>query len=360
MAKDYYEILGVSRNVSKDELKKAYRRLAHKYHPDKGGDEKKFRDINEAYSVLSDDRKRTEYDAYGRVFSEGAAAQGFDFNGFAQGSGFDFSQFGNFGTTFENLDLGDIFGEFFGTTQRRVRRGRDISIDLEIQFVDSILGTERKILITKSSLCETCGGKGAQAGSDFVRCGTCNGKGKVHETKRSFIGTFTTTRLCESCFGRGEVPRVKCAACGGVGVLKKQSEIGIRIPSGIEDGEMIKLTGAGEAVPAGQSGDLYIKIHVKPHQVFRKQGSDLVMDLNVKLSSALLGEEYRINALDGEIVVKIPEGASFDEILRVKGKGVPISKGKRGDLLIRLKVELPTKLSKEARKLIEELRKEGI
>ncbi len=364
MAKDYYETLGIERGATQDDVKKAFRKLAHKYHPDKnGGDSSKFKEISEAYSVLGDEKKRAEYNAYGRTFSEGgqggAGAGGFgDF-------GFDFSGFN--GQGFQDFDLGDIFGEFFGggRSAQRTRRGRDISIDMELSFSESIFGVERKVLLNKTSHCETCKGSGAEPGTELKSCETCNGKGTVRETRKSLLGSFTTTRTCTECSGSGKIPKEKCHTCRGAGILKKEQEITVKIPAGIENGEMIRLTGAGEAIPNGISGDLYIKIHVKPHAVFSKDGGNLVMNLNVKLSTALLGGEYTISTLDGDLKVKIPAGVVIGEVLRVKGKGVPLDgttggKSRRGDLLIKLTIQIPQKLSKSAQKLIEELKKEGI
>ncbi len=363
--KDYYNILGVNKNADQEEIKKAFRKLAHQYHPDKGsGNADKFKEASEAYSVLSDEKKRAEYDTYGQTFAggngptQGQGFGGFDFSGFNGGQGgFDFSQNG-----FE-FDLGDIFGDIFGGGGRgggRPSRGRDISIDVELSFSESIFGTDRKMLLSKTSACSDCSGTGAKRGTDMRTCSKCNGKGKVHETKRSFLGNFSSVRVCDECNGKGKVPKEKCSTCHGAGVHKRQEEISVVIPAGIDDGEMIRLTGSGEAVSGGTSGDLYIKVHVKKHPVFHKEGANLVTDLALKLSSALLGEEYSMQTLDGEIKVKIPEGVTHGEILRVKGKGVPYEKGKRGDLLIRLSVKLPSKLSKDSRRLIEELRREGI
>lgn len=354
MAKDYYETLGVDKNATKDDIKKAFRKLAHKYHPDKdGGDPAKFKEVSEAYSVLADDKKRAEYNAYGRTFSDaGQGAQGF--------GGFDFSGFN--AEDFQDFDLGDIFGSFFGGGGRgeRQKRGSDISIDAEITFQEAVFGVERKVIIAKTSTCDTCGGAGGEPGTEMKTCATCNGKGKIHETKSSFLGTFTTARTCPTCSGRGKVPTEKCHKCHGVGVLRKQEEIIIKIPAGIDDGEMIRLTGAGEAVAGGVSGDLYVKIHIKKHPIFKKEGFNLVMDLGIKLSTALLGGEYAIETLDGPITLKIPAGVEIGEILRIRGKGVPIERNRRGDLLVKIRIQLPHKLSRNAAKLIEELKKEGI
>ena len=366
MSKDYYQTLGVERGASPDDIKKAFRRLAHEYHPDKkGGNEQKFKEVNEAYSILSDDKKRAEYDAYGRVFSGGGfSAQG----GPASGEeGFDFGNFtaGGFGggSGGVEFDLGDILGDFFGggrSTSSRQARGRDISIDTELSFADSIFGAERRILLNKTSVCETCRGSGAAPGSAMESCKACNGKGRIRETRRSFLGTVQTTRVCESCRGKGEAAAEKCGSCRGNGVVRRQEEISVRVPAGIDDGEVIRLSGAGEAVRGGSAGDLYVKVHVQKHPQFRKEASNLVMDLRVKLSSALLGDEYTITTLDGPITVKIPEGIHHGEILRVRGKGVPIERGRRGDLMIKIQIDLPAKLSKEQRNLVENLKRQGI
>ncbi len=362
MSKNYYDVLGVSKSASKDEIKKAFRKLAHQFHPDKNkGDDTKFKELNEAYQILSDDQKRAQYDQFGSNFQNGAGPGGFQ--GGQGFGGFDFSGFQN-GQGFDMGDLGDIFTEFFGGGmgggRPRQRRGRDISTEIDIPFVDAVFGVERKILISKVSQCDTCSGTGGKPGTSMKKCGQCNGKGQIHETKRSLLGTFSTTKLCDECLGTGEVPTEKCHDCRGAGVVKKQKEITVVVPAGINSGEMIRLTGMGEAVAKGQSGDLYIKINVTPHPTFKREGHNLVMDLNIKLSDALLGTEYKIQTLDGEVTVKIPEGVSIGEILRLKEKGIPTSKSKRGDLLIKLNIKLPHKLSRHSRELIEKLKEEGI
>lgn len=356
MSKNYYEVLGVAKTASKDDIKKAFRKLAHKYHPDKkDGDAEKFKEVSEAYTILSDDKKRAEYDSYGRVFSDGAGPGG---GGQGPFGGFDFSGFNAQG--FEGFDLGDIFGDIFGGGREQARRGRDISIDLELPFHESIFGTERKILLGKTALCEICKGNGAAPGSGLHTCASCNGKGKIHETKRSFFGSFSAVTTCSTCNGRGQVPKEKCRTCHGMGVHRKDEEIALRIPAGIEDGEVIRMTGGGEAIAGGTAGDLYVKIRVRKHPMYVKEGNNLTTHLSIKLTSALLGGEYRIQTLDGDLTVSVPAGVSVGEILRVKGKGVPYDKNKRGDLLIKLSIEFPSKLSKEAARLVEELKKEGI
>ena len=352
MNEDYYEILGVKKGASKSEIKKAFHKMAHKYHPDKkGGDEAMFKKASEAYAVLSDDKKRAEYDTYGQTFGNGSGASqgfgGFDFSGFARQGGIEF-------------DLGDIFGDVFGGGRSKTRRGNDISIDIELPFKDAVFGVSRKISLTKNSVCEDCDGSGAKKGSEMIICSACNGNGQIHETKRSILGTFSTVKTCDLCHGKGRVPKDKCKTCAGQGISRKQTEISVNIPAGINNGEMIRLTGAGEAVAGGVAGDLYIKIHVTPDKHFRKEGHNLVMDLNIRLTDALLGAEYNIDTLDGKLKLKIPAGVTFGEVLRIKGKGVPIGGSKRGDIMVKLNIQLPEKLNRKTKKIIEELRKEGV
>ncbi|HEY4494176.1 MAG TPA: molecular chaperone DnaJ [Candidatus Paceibacterota bacterium] len=364
MSKDYYNILGVDKKASKDEIKKAFYKMAHKYHPDKKeGDEAKFKEVNEAYQVLSDDSKRNQYDQFGSAYAGG--------NGYSQQGGFegfDFSNMGGFqnGAEFDFGNLNDIFSDFFGGGmggRAQARRGRDISTEIQISFADAVFGVSRKILITKTSNCLTCKGSGAKAGTKMETCKKCNGQGKIREAKRTILGTISSTKICETCLGAGEVPKEVCETCKGKGVLRREEEISIAVPAGIRDGEMIRMTSMGEAAARGTPGDLYIKINVTSHPVFKRDGNDLVMTLNLKLSDALLGLKHPIETLDGEIEVTIPEGVSVNEILRVKGKGVPLgsqTKGKRGDLLIKLNIKLPHKLSRKSRELIEKLKEEGI
>jgi len=365
--KDYYNVLGVDKSATEADIKKAFHKLAHKYHPDKnGGDETKFKEVYEAYQVLSDVKKRKEYDTYGQVFGEGAGPrsggqygggfEGFDFSNFAQG-------FGGQQGGFEEMDLGDMFGSFFGGGRQRrgTPRGQDISIDIQINFSESIFGTERDVLLHKLLSCGVCKGSGAKAGTKKKKCAKCNGSGHVKETRKSFLGQFTTDRECAECQGSGEIPEELCAECHGQGVVKKNESVKIRIPAGIEDGEMIRMTGGGEAIPRGTTGDLYIKIHAEHSKQFRREGQNILMDLEIKMTDALLGAVYNVKTLDGEIKLTIPVGATFGEVLRVRGRGVPLeSSGARGDLLIKLLIKLPSKVSKKAESLIKELRQEGL
>ncbi len=355
--KDYYEILGIQKTASKDEVKKAFRKLASKYHPDKKtGDEAKFKEISEAYSTLSDDKKRAEYDTYGRSYA-GGGAQGGQWGGFQGG-------FGGQGVEFDLNDIFENFGDIFGggarSGGRRSSRGNDISVDIELGFKESIFGTKRSLKLMKNNTCDVCNGSGAKPHSEMSTCTTCNGNGKVRETRQSILGQFATVRECTVCDGVGKIPKEKCVECKGAGVRRTEDTIEINIPAGIEHGEMIRMTGRGEGIKGGTPGDLYIKVHVQRHASIIRNDTTLESVLRVKLSDAILGATYGVETLDGVVDIKIPEGVKHGEILRIKGKGVPISASSRGDFHVKILIDIPQKLSRSARKLVEELRKEGI
>jgi molecular chaperone DnaJ len=370
MKKDYYDILGVQKNASQDEIKKAFRKAAHTHHPDKqGGNADKFKEANEAYSVLSDATKRQQYDRFGHAGANMGGQGGYGGAGFNPNDfGFDFSGFQGAGGQNGGMefDLGDIFGSVFGGgRQSQQRRGHDISVDAELTFEEAVFGVEKVFHVHKSSSCPDCSGSGAKAGTKMKTCDICKGAGKVKEMKRSILGTFATTKTCEHCHGAGKIPEEKCHTCHGSGVLERNQEIKVKIPAGLENGETVRLAGGGEAIPHGPSGDLYIKIHVEEHEIWRKEGHNLVTELDVKLSDALLGASYELETLDGEVSLKIPEGIAFGEILRLKGKGVPItgtgpSAKHRGDILVKVNIVMPKKLSKDARKAIEGLKGQGV
>lgn len=359
MAKDYYNLLGVDKAASKDDIKKAFYKLASKYHPDKkGGDEAKFKEVNEAYQVLSDEKKRKEYDTYGQTFN-GAGPQG---GGYGSG-------FGGFQGDFSDMqfdfgDLGDIFGDMFGGGfgGAREKRGRDISLEIDVPFTEAIFGTQRNVLISKVSSCTTCTGSGARPGTKKKTCTTCNGQGKVRDVKKTFMGSFQTVRTCDVCHGQGQVPEEKCNDCRGAGVVTKREEINIAIPAGISNGEMIRMSGMGEAVQGGVTGDLYVKVNVIPHKLWKREGNDLSMTHEIKLTDALLGAKYVVDGLDASIEIDIAPGATHGEILRVKGRGVPHihEKGRRGDVLVKLSIAMPKKLSRKALAFVEGLKEEGL
>lgn len=358
-AKNFYETLGVSKNASKDELKKAFYKLAHTYHPDKkGGDEAKFKEVNEAYQTLSDDTKRKQYDTFGQASNGQAGPQGgtgfggFDFSGFQNGGGFNINM----------DDIGDIFGDFFGGGGGRSRkpRGEDISVEILLSFEEAVFGTTRKIHLNKVHSCKTCAGSGASKGSKLKTCGTCNGSGKVRDSRMSFFGG-AMVRTCETCIGTGKVPEEKCKTCHGAGVERKREEIDIQVPHGIEDGQMLKMQGMGDFVKDGTPGDLYIRIAVQKHAHFARSGDNLVTKLSIKLSDAILGGTHSIESLDGKIELKIPEGTQSGTVIRVPGKGVPRARAKdRGDILITVEVKIPAKLSKKTKEMVEGLREEGL
>lgn len=361
MTKDYYNILGVARNASKDEVKRAYRKLAHQHHPDKkGGDEARFKEINEAYRVLSDDQKRAQYDQYGRVFEGGGSAQqgGFEWPG---GIRFDFGA-GN-----DGFDFSEIFEDFLGgmsggRSRTRERKGKDIRVDMEISFEEAIFGTKREIELSKLTRCQHCAGSGGEPGSSLQQCQHCQGNGNVRKTQRTILGSFTQVGTCPVCMGTGEQPEKTCTRCRGNRVEQSVERIEVFIPKSIREGEVLKITGKGEAsATGGIPGDLYINISVRPHKVFRRQGDDIVMVLPVKLTDAIMGGAVDVEALDGPIRLKVPEGMQSGDILKVRGKGAYLSNGYgRGNLLIESKVEIPRKISRKTRHLVEELRGEGL
>ena len=356
--KDYYKILGVEKNASKDEIKKAFRKMAHEYHPDKnkGNEEasKKFKEATEAYSVLSDDSKRKQYDTFGSTnFNQGNTGGfgGFDFSQFNQGFG---------GQGFE-FDLGDIFGDFFGGGNRQKRnRGADISVDIRISFRESVFGVEKDIQISRPTKCKTCRGTGGEVNSGTKTCANCNGKGKINEMKRTIMGSFATSRICDICHGEGKIPNTICHTCRGNGIVEDRETIVIKVPAGTNSGEMLRLNQMGEAIKGGESGDLYVRIHVDSHPTITRVNNDLVINLNIKLSKALLGGEEIVQTLDGDIILTIPEGTNTGDILKIKGKGVSNERGKRGDFLINIRVLIPKKLSKEQRMGIEKLKEGGL
>jgi molecular chaperone DnaJ len=360
MSKDYYTLLGVDKKASKDELKKAFYKLAAKHHPDKGGDEAKFKEVNEAYQVLSDDKKRKEYDMYGQTFSGAGSNSGSQSNsGFG---GFNPNDFQNM--EFDMNDLGDIFGDMFGGFGGfggvKEKRGRDMSVDIEINFKEAVFGTERKVVINRTSKCVTCKGSGGDASFGKVTCSKCNGKGRVHEMKRTIFGSMQTQRVCSDCDGAGQVYKNTCKDCKGDGVKNGKFDLNIAVPAGINSGEMLKMSEMGESVRGGVSGDMFIKVRVQPDKVWHRENNDLVMDHSIKLTDALLGIKHKVTGLDGEIDVIAEGGISIGEAIRIPGRGVPYGQRKRGDAIINLDIELPKKLSKKAKDLIKELQEEGL
>lgn len=369
--KDYYEVLGVSKNASQDEIKKAYRKLAHKYHPDKaGGDEKKFKEINEAYQVLSDAKKRSQYDQFGRTFDSNGG-QG-PFGGFGQGGpfgGFDFSDFsgGGFG---DISGMEDIFEVFFGgmgarDKRRTYRRGADIEILQEIELEGAFSGMEKTLRYSTYVKCETCKGAGHDSKEGFKQCITCGGKGEIKETKNTFFGSFTQVKTCPDCQGAGQIPNKICSTCKGAGRMKGEKRADIKIHPGVADGQIIKIKGAGEAGEKGaEDGDLFIRIKIKPHDVFKRSGDDLIITKKISLASFIMGvlDEEKVEApsISGKKTkIEIPRDFDLTKPIKVFGEGMPrFNRNGRGDLFVELEIKTPSNISSKARKILKDLGEE--
>ena len=361
MSKDYYKTLGVEKTASQDEIKKAFRQKAHQYHPDKqGGDEAKFKEINEAYQVLGDEKKRAQYDQFGSVFEHTQSGGGFSgFDGFR-----DFSGFANgFNVNFEDLGdvfggLGDIFG-FGGGKQRgtRARRGNDIEVTLTIDFFEAVFGAEKEIGLAKTVKCDKCQGNGAEPGAKIETCKTCRGSGRVSRVARTIFGQMQTQVSCPDCNGEGKTFSQKCSKCGGRGIVRELTSLKVKIPAGIDEGESIRLAGQGEAGSKGASaGDLYLKIRVKPDKRFERDGYDIKSKAEIKFSQAALGDKIEIETVDGPIKLKIPEGTQSGTVFRLRDRGVIKLQGRgRGDHLVKVIIKTPTNLSRKQRKALEEL-----
>ncbi len=355
--KDYYKILGVSKNASGVEIKKAYRNLAHKYHPDKGGDEKKFKEINEAYQILSDKEKRTQYDSFGHVFEGGQPGPGFDFRQWQDRSG----------AGFEFGDLGEMFEEFFGggigSQKKDLRRGRDIQVDIEISLEETLINWEKELDLAKQVVCSRCNGKGGEPGTSVKECFSCRGTGQVQQIKRTFFGTVTQYVICPECGGQGSKPEKPCNVCKGEGRVQKVEKMKVTIPAGIDSNQILKIRNQGEAGRReGKPGDLYLRILVKRHPVFRRKGDDLYLEKDVSFSQAALGDEIEILTLEGKkILLKVLSVTESGKIFRISKKGIPHFGGfGRGSLYIELVVRTPQKLSKKQRELLEKLKEEDI
>jgi molecular chaperone DnaJ len=352
---NYYDVLGVPRNATKEEIKKAYRKLAHQYHPDKTqGDEKKFKEINEAYQVLGDDKKKAQYDQFGSSFSSGGAGSGF--------GGFDFSGFGGRGFQSHEFDFGDIFSEFFGgrgrTATKPRQKGRDIQVDVMVTLEEAFAGVERSFSLRKYTVCDQCAGKKNEPGSKLIICVSCGGTGEISETKRVLFGSFIEVRTCDTCGGEGKIPEKKCSKCRGMGRLLNTETISVKIPAGIDSGEIINLEGKGEAGVGGY-GNLYVKVHIKEHRDFKRKGDDIYSETAISMPQAALGDHIFIKTIDGDAKLEIPSGIESGEILKVHGKGmVRMYSASRGDLYVRITVKTPKHLSKNGKELFEALKRE--
>jgi len=354
--KDYYEILGVDRNASKAEIKKAYRKLALKYHPDKNPSkeaEEKFKEISEAYAVLSDDEKRRLYDQYGHAgidqqYTSEDLFRDIDFGDIFRGMGFDFE---------------DIFSHFFGHPFRRREsrryRGADLRYDLEITLEEAYKGVEKEIQVPRTEICDICNGTGSKPGYSPTRCPICGGTGEIRQSRRTAFGVFTQVTPCRRCNGKGVIIEHPCEKCNGKGTIIVTRTITVKIPPGIEEGSQLRLHGEGESGPAG-NGDLYIVVHIKPHPVFHRDGADLYMTREISFPEAALGSKIKVETISGdEVSLKIPEGTQNGDIFKLKKHGMPyLNSNRYGDLFVKIHIRTPTSLSRRAKKLLLELQRE--
>jgi molecular chaperone DnaJ len=358
MAKrDYYDVLGVGKDASADEIKKAFRRLAIQYHPDKeGGDETKFKEINEAYEVLKDTSKRQRYDQFGHAgVGSSAASDGNPFGGGFNGQNVNFD--------FGDLGLGDIFENFFGGGSRQggrqQRRGRDVEARIEISFEEAVFGTESTVGMHIDDECSHCKGTTVEPGHELKTCDTCKGSGQVVSVARTIFGNIQQATVCPTCKGTGKVPEKVCSVCHGKGTERKNQKLTLKVPAGIDDGAVIRLREKGEAVANGPKGDLYVNVRVKPHKHFTREGDIILSEQHVHMVDAALGTEVDVETVDGPIRMKVPAGTQSGTDFKLSGHGVPHIKGTtRGAHIVTIIVDTPTKLSKKQKELLEEF-KEG-
>ncbi|HLG71033.1 MAG TPA: molecular chaperone DnaJ [Chloroflexota bacterium] len=345
--RDYYEVLGVARNASDDEIKKAFRRLARQYHPDVNKEkdaEARFKEVNEAYEVLSDPQKRQMYDQFGHA-------------GPGMGAGAGFGDFGSFG------GFSDIFQTFFGGQtagggRRGPQRGSDLRYNLTLTFEEAVFGCEKELEIPRADTCSVCRGSGAEPGTEPSRCPNCNGTGELRRVQQSIFGQFVNVVMCERCQGEGRVISTPCHECHGAGRVRVTKHVTLKVPAGVDTGSQIRLTGEGEAGPrGGPNGNLYVAISVKKHAFFERDGQDILYTLPINFAQAALGDEVEVPTVDGKVMLKIPAGTQSGRVMRLKDKGVPnLRGGGRGDQHVYVKVVTPTDLSQRERELLEQLR----
>jgi molecular chaperone DnaJ len=351
MAKrDYYEILGLAKGASDDEIKKAFRRIAIEHHPDRGGDEAKFKEANEAYEVLKDPAKRQRYDQFGHA-GVGGAAGGNPFGGQGgQEMHFDFG----------DLGLGDIFGSFFGGQAggraggQRTARGNDLETTIELTFEDAIFGVEREIKLNLKDICSHCKGTTAEPGYELKTCNSCKGSGQIVQAMRTIFGDIQQAAICPTCKGTGKIPEKVCSICRGTGTEKRPQTIDLKIPAGIDDGATIRLREHGEAVANGQKGDLYVQVRVKPHKRFTREGELILSEEHIDMVDAAIGTEIDVETVDGPVRMKVPAGTQSGTDFKLSGHGAPRMRSEtRGSHIVTVIVDIPTKLSKQQIELLE-------
>lgn len=359
MSKDYYKVLGIEKNASPDEIKRAFRKLAHEYHPDKAtGNEAKFKEINEAYQVLGTEKKRQQYDQYGSTFDQmggfGAGANWEDFMNQARGGQ------GGIKFDFGGMDLGDIFGDVFGFGggggRTKKHQGQDIQVDFKIEFKEAVFGVKKEIELYKQVKCGHCHGNLAEPGTKISTCSTCKGAGQVNRVQNTFFGAFQTAAVCPDCKGEGKKAEQACSKCRGLGVAKEKEKIEVQIPAGIEDGSTIRFTSKGEAGQyGGRAGDLYVQIKINSDERFERDDDDVYVREKISFAEAALGAKKDIVTLDGEINLKIPAGTQPGTKFRLREKGIPhLRSSDRGDMYVIIEVEVPTKLSRKQRQMLED------
>ncbi|HLD17649.1 MAG TPA: molecular chaperone DnaJ [Patescibacteria group bacterium] len=345
--KDYYAVLGVSKEANQEEIKKAFRTLAHKHHPDKsGGDAEKFKEINEAYQVLGDPEKRSRYDRLGSA--------AFENGGFSGADGFSGAGFGAAGWE----DLGDLFGDLFGNSaarSRRPARGEDLEMDVELAFKEGLFGTVKNVRITKPSSCPSCRGSGAAPGAASKICSVCAGSGWQAHLQRTILGNVQTRIVCPACVGTGHLPEHPCPDCRGEGVRSQGKTLEVRIPPGVEDGMTLRVRGEGAARKGAEPGDLFLRLHLASDPRFEREGPHLFSSVSIGFTQAALGDTLDIETVDGPVSLKITAGIQSGTELRLRGKGVPSGSGRRGDHIVTVRVRTPEKVNRRQRQLLEDL-----
>lgn len=359
--RDYYEVLGISKNASADEIKKAFRKAAVKYHPDKeGGDEAKFKEASEAYEVLKDAQKRQRYDQFGHAGVGGSTGGGY--------GGSPFEGFGGFGGQNVHFDfgdggLGDIFGQFFGggqQTSRGPQRGRDVEASLNLSFEEAVFGAEKELKITLDDTCSHCKGTTAEPGYELKTCETCHGTGQQTRVMNTIFGAIQQAVTCATCDGKGKVPEKRCSVCHGKGTERRTQTVKLKVPAGVDDGATMRLSGRGEAIAGGEKGDLYVLLRVKAHKKFTREGDIILSEEHVSMVDAALGTEIEVETVDGPVRMKVPAGTQSGTDFKLSGHGVPhLKRDTRGSHIVSVIVDTPTKLTKKQKEVLENFRASG-